>query len=152
MIELLVTLAIAAILLAVGVPSFQNVMETNRLATQANNLVTAVNLARSEAIKRGTTIRITPESNDYQLGWCVHTGNACSAATAIRSFQPMEVAVTSNNATTLVFNGRGQKTAPNGNVDIGIQPQGCATGTADRGRTIRVENTGRVSVTVGACA
>lgn len=53
LIELMVALAVASILLTVGVPSFQDMIRDNRLATQANRLVGALNLARSEAIKRG---------------------------------------------------------------------------------------------------
>ena len=42
--ELIITVAIAAIVLAIGVPSFQEMMRSNRLATQTNELVAAMNL------------------------------------------------------------------------------------------------------------
>ena len=53
LIELLVTVAVIAIVLTIGVPSFQQVIMTNRMATQANDLLGSMNLARSEAVKRG---------------------------------------------------------------------------------------------------
>ena len=56
LIELMVTLAVAAILLAVGVPGLRNILLSNRLATTANDVVVALNLARSEAIKRNTRV------------------------------------------------------------------------------------------------
>lgn len=56
LIELLVTLAVAAILLAIGVPGLRNILLTNRLATTANEVVAALNLARSEAIKRNARV------------------------------------------------------------------------------------------------
>lgn len=56
LIELMVTIAVAAILLAVAVPSFRHLIISNRLTTAANNVVTAVTLARSEAIKRNANV------------------------------------------------------------------------------------------------
>ena len=58
LIELLVTLAIAAILLGVAVPNFVTFIQNNRLATQANDLVTMLSYARSEAVKRNQTITV----------------------------------------------------------------------------------------------
>lgn len=58
LIELMVTLAVAAIVLTVAVPSFRDLIRHNRLATQANQLVSALNLARSEAIKRGVRVTV----------------------------------------------------------------------------------------------
>jgi type IV fimbrial biogenesis protein FimT len=63
LIELMITLVLAAIILALGVPSFQNVIQNNRAATQSNDLVTALGLARSEAVKRGANVRLCPSTN-----------------------------------------------------------------------------------------
>lgn len=52
LIELLVTIAAAAILMAVAVPSFNDLIVSSRLSTQTNDLIAAINTARSEAIKR----------------------------------------------------------------------------------------------------
>jgi type IV fimbrial biogenesis protein FimT len=55
-IELLVTISVASILLAVAVPAFTQLAVNARLTTQANDVVAALNLARSEAIKRNTSV------------------------------------------------------------------------------------------------
>jgi type IV fimbrial biogenesis protein FimT len=52
LVELLIVLAIAAILTAIALPSFQDIVERNRVVADVNKLVRALNLARSEAIKR----------------------------------------------------------------------------------------------------
>lgn len=52
----MVSIGVAGILLAVAVPSFNQLMVTNRLTAQANEMVAAMNFARSEAIKRNTRI------------------------------------------------------------------------------------------------
>ena len=58
LIELLITLTIAAILLSIGVPSFQYVIQSNRVSTQTNELVTALSVARTEAVRRNLSVRM----------------------------------------------------------------------------------------------
>jgi type IV fimbrial biogenesis protein FimT len=55
-IELMFAIAIAAILVAVATPSFRTMMANNRLTTQANELVGAINYARSEAISHNNSV------------------------------------------------------------------------------------------------
>lgn len=57
LIEMMMTIAIAVILLMIAVPGFQQLLVTNRITTQTNNLISDLAVARSEAIKRG--IRVT---------------------------------------------------------------------------------------------
>jgi len=76
LIELLVTIVITAILLTTAVPSFQALIIKDRTIISANSLVTALNLARSEAIKRGIQITIrrkSTTSQEWEDGWDVFT-------------------------------------------------------------------------------
>lgn len=79
LLELMITLTIAAILSTLAVPSFSNIIKNNRMATQYNELLTSLTIARSEAIKRGSPLVIC-KSNDlatpacggnWQDGWLV---------------------------------------------------------------------------------
>lgn len=58
LVELMVTLAVAIILLAVGVPLYTGMAANNRAVTQANTFLTAFKLARSEAVKRSTEVSV----------------------------------------------------------------------------------------------
>ena len=77
--ELMITVAIMAIVLAVGIPGFQALLRENRLAAQTNAFLTALNLARSEAIKRGRRVTLCKSADGatcatdggYQQGWIV---------------------------------------------------------------------------------
>lgn len=58
LVELMITLSVAGILLAVAVPSFNRMMVTSRVTAQSNELVAALNFARSEAIKRNVSMAL----------------------------------------------------------------------------------------------
>jgi len=58
LIELMVTLAVAIILVTVGMPLFSGIVANNRATTQANTFLSAFKLARSEAVKRGTNVSV----------------------------------------------------------------------------------------------
>jgi len=61
LVELLVTLVVAGLLLAVAVPSFNRLMVSSRLTTFANELVGRLALARTEAVKRGYTVQFNTD-------------------------------------------------------------------------------------------
>ncbi|WP_293777359.1 GspH/FimT family pseudopilin [uncultured Oxalicibacterium sp.] len=71
--ELMVILAILGILIAVAIPSFQYLIRNHRLTTAANALFSAVNLARSEAIHRGTRVDLVPAGDgvSWSNGWII---------------------------------------------------------------------------------
>lgn len=80
LIELIITLCITVIVLTVAVPSFTTTIQNNRATTQVNDFVTTLNLARSEAIKRGTRISICKSADasscdtsttGWEQGWIV---------------------------------------------------------------------------------
>ncbi|MGB5339922.1 MAG: GspH/FimT family pseudopilin [Gammaproteobacteria bacterium] len=78
LIELMVTLAVVAIVAALGVPSFQNHLKDNRRIAQVNEIVSAMNLARSEATKGNGTVAFCPSADEatcsggnYDTGWIV---------------------------------------------------------------------------------
>ncbi len=56
LIELIVVMTVAAIILAVATPSFMNIIADNRVSTAATEVVTVLNLGKSEAVRTGQTI------------------------------------------------------------------------------------------------
>jgi type IV fimbrial biogenesis protein FimT len=70
--ELMVTVAIAGILVSVAMPSFTESIIGNRLTTYNNELVGALNLARSEAIKRNQQVIVARTGATWNLGWRVY--------------------------------------------------------------------------------
>lgn len=79
LLELMVVLGISAILLVIGIPSFSGLIKSNRLVNATNELVTALHLARSEAIKRNSRVVLCASltgascvgSGDWRQGWLI---------------------------------------------------------------------------------
>mgnify|MGYP000078050850 CR=1 FL=1 len=61
--ELMIVLTLAAIVLALGAPNFNEFRRNNRLTSTANDMLAAVQLARSEAIKRQTSVSLCASNN-----------------------------------------------------------------------------------------
>lgn len=103
LIELMVTLVIIGITLGVAVPSFQNMTTRNRIITETNEFLLAVNFARSEALKVGgqVSIQLTDPSNannEVGPGYCVVDGNPAGNCVppVIRSFDGVTGNMTMN--------------------------------------------------------
>ena len=79
LIELLVTIAIAAIIAGVAAPSFSKMVNANRIQTAASALQSDMMYARTEAVKRGLPVSICPSTdqatctttNAWANGWIV---------------------------------------------------------------------------------
>ena len=79
-IELIVTVTIVGILTAVAIPSFRDTTAGNQMATHSNELIGAINFARSQSIMQGQRVVMcrslnnvcqTDWSNSWQEGWMV---------------------------------------------------------------------------------
>jgi type IV fimbrial biogenesis protein FimT len=73
--ELIVTLAIAAILMTLVVPAFTNFTQQTRLIVTTNELVSAMNLARMEAIKRNGRVDLIAHNGSWKNGWKITADN-----------------------------------------------------------------------------
>lgn len=75
LIELMVTIALAALLMMVAVPSFTTFQRNAELTATTNKLVAAINAARGEAMKRGLYAMVVPtDGANWSTGWVVFVG------------------------------------------------------------------------------
>jgi type IV fimbrial biogenesis protein FimT len=158
LVELIVTLTIAGILLALVVPSFFTFLASNRLTTQANELMADLNMARSEAVKRANNAGVcasnggTSCSGTWQNGWIVfvdgdNSRTWTSGDTVLRIHEPLAGNVAMNSsASIVVFNASGLLAN-----DTGIGNYTLCNSRFGQSRTISITTTGRPSLSSGTC-
>jgi type IV fimbrial biogenesis protein FimT len=77
-IELMITLVVISLLAGVGIPGFRNFILNSRITTQSNDLVGELAIARSEAIKRNTTVVLCRSANPTATTPTCSTGSTGS--------------------------------------------------------------------------
>jgi len=152
--ELLITITIAAILAAIAVPSFARLIRDTRLATSANSVVSVLNLARSEAAKRGTNVRVQSSTGTtaWQGGWTVYVdtnGNASPDADEItRIADALDGTLTLTGSVAVVqFRPMGTTTLAPTPVTFDL----CNDRAAETDRRITISATGHSSVSTITC-
>lgn len=81
LVELMVTVAVLAILASVAAPSLKEMMENNRLVATNNQIISAINYTRSEAVKRALRVNMCASadgatcstSGGFEIGWIIFT-------------------------------------------------------------------------------
>jgi type IV fimbrial biogenesis protein FimT len=145
LVELLIALAIGAILMSMALPNYRDFIMNNRMITSTNDFVTTLAMARSEAVKRGEGVTIC-SSNDmatctasaWNEGWIVMV---TSSSELLRVHEPLDSAISLTNTAA--------------NTSIEYRPTGflnggtansfnlCDSRTGETGRQIDISGTGR---------
>jgi len=169
LVELIITVAIAAIVLGLGVPGFQQLIRANRTVTEVNRLVTALSLARSEAVKRNATVAMCRASGsncsttvNWENGWVVFADNVTQNGTIDAGEQTLQVyermpqgytlRAGANFANWIAFQPTGQMLGSGGAAADSFRVCDDTQATAER-RLIQVNLVGRANAsrTAGAC-
>lgn len=143
----MVVIAIAAILAVVAAPSFNQYLANTRLRTVQSQLLSDLNFARSEAIKRNTRALICVRNAagtdcggtmSWNAGWLVcvddNGDGACDASTAAipnpsKVQAPLNGALTLTSAAAVIrFNANGSQGA-GGTAALTLSASGAATRT-----------------------
>lgn len=168
LIELMVVVAITAILLTIGLPSFQSSLRSNRVATSTNELLASFSLARSEAIRSPGGAAICSSTNgtacggDWNDGWMVWididgdgapTGADDRVLRYIEGNDKLELTTVAGGgaaeAVLVRFDQRGRRIGAARTITV--QPSECPTGH-NLVRNVEVGATGQVSVTKENCS
>ncbi len=144
MVELLVTLSVAAILLAIATPSLGAFFRTNRLAATTNDVVLSLQLARAEAARRGRDVSLCRSSDGstcatgsaWAGGWIVFQDANTAGSPAptgagsalIRVFPPLDEGLTLTAPAAFV------RFRPDGSMDW----TGVASSVTERAFELRV--------------
>lgn len=162
LVELMVTIAVVAILATIAFPGFQSTIRSNRVATAGNELIASLSLARSEAIRgtRGGAVCASKagtscDGASWVDGWMVwedRNGNGTfdSGEPVLRYSQARPgLQGTSGQPLSVSFDSRGRSRAAAA-VDLTLRPEKC--GDQPLQRTLRISPTGQVRLQKESCA
>lgn len=173
LIELMVGIALAAIVISMAVPSFSNAIKSNKVVSETNELITDIHFARSEAVKRAKRVVLcrsaspsnnTPTcsgtANDWSTGWLVFVDNDSDDVYTAASDILIRIGNPASKSVTIKSN------AP-ANLDLTYNPDGttneggsttvfaiCDDRGKEHGRQIQINATGRprlVAPIVNSC-
>lgn len=149
LIELMITIAVLAIVLGIAVPSFSSMLRDTRASSLGGELQGALQFARSEAVKRRQDVVICRRNAggssceagaDWSAGWLVQQ----SGGDVIKVWDSAQgLAVVGPNA-GVTFRGNGMAAANN----FSVEPTQCS---GQQKRTIAVSATGTATLKKAAC-
>jgi type IV fimbrial biogenesis protein FimT len=156
LVELMIAIAVGAIILVAALPSFSAVLHKNRISTATSQLYVSLNTARSEAIKRRESVSVCPSTDssscdtsdiDWSDGWLIFEDPdedrlRQSGESIIRLVESLhsgiDIAVENNVESGVKFNPTGDAFGTFGEFRI------CHSNSNVSSKAIRVSATGRV--------
>ena len=141
LIELLVTISIAAVLAAIAAPSFRDFVAGQRIKTASYDISYSLTNARSEALKRNANVVMAPNGGGWQNGWTVTAGTP-----VVGRHEAFSDLTVSGPATNLTYNNSGRLTSAVN--PFAISSSASATATP---RCVSIDLTGLPKSKAGAC-
>lgn len=142
LIEMMVVIGIVAILAAISAPYMGTMIKRQRIKTAAFDVFASLTYARSEAIKRNTTVTITPDAGGWSKGWQIKDSNN----NVLRDQKGWENMTLSGPA-TVAFSGSGRLSAGFG-TDFALTAPYVETTSY---RCVKLDLSGRAVSKEGAC-
>jgi len=152
-VELLVSIAIMAIVLSIGIPSFNELTRNSAMSSNSSDLLTAFNYARIESVKRGSSITLGQKDSSTWGGGLVvwidddGDGTVDAGEEVLRYWEALSTGstlVSTNSITSFVFSASGE-------VDNLDTLTLCDNRTGETGRTISILLSGAVYVEEKVC-
>lgn len=152
LVELMVSLAVLGVLLAIGIPSFQETIRNQRMTSDANKLSGALSFTRLEAVRRGNVVhfgqRAAGDWTGGYVAWVDADGDATwDAGEELRVWEPLSTTTTltlGTATTSFVFSGTGE-------VDTGNTFTLCDDRSGETGRIITLLTSGLIRAATVPC-
>jgi len=159
--ELLLALALTALLTAIALPSFSGLVQRDRLTQAAERLYGDLTHARTQAILRGQTVALAARTDGWNSGWTVFVDTNHNRQDEIEEARlreapalPPGFSLTTNAGIgeAIGYRGDGRSERPNGSLQMGTWLLCDATATAAPGHaiTIVVSATGRARISASS--
>ena len=162
LLELMVAVAVLSILVGLGVPAFNDTIRNNQLAAAGSDLISALTLARSEALKRSIRVSVCAAEDqdncatgtDWSKGWIVFTDDFGTAGviepgdTLLQNWSPpardVRITATFDRAVSFTPRARAQSAQK-----FTVTKAGCS---GNQQRLIDINSAGRIALERQECA
>jgi prepilin-type N-terminal cleavage/methylation domain-containing protein len=172
LIELVITVAIASILIALVIPNLRPLVMSSRMTTQTNDIVSGLQIARSEAIKRASRVVVCTSSNGTACdgsGWssgrlvfdASRSGtDTPSPLNTIRFHEPLPAEFILDSGTSfpdpIIFNAQGTPIQSNGRplsdlIPMPVLLRMCDSTRSILGRQLALNGVGQLVTTKHTC-
>lgn len=153
LIELMTVVAITAIIVGIAIPGFAELLIRTRLTAITNELVSSLNLARSEAVKRGRIVVVRKTGTHWENGWRVFVDIDRSTDARKNVFDDDDIELRVYAPLPQNYTLRGNNSIAN---FIAYKPDGgsnrfgsfaiCQTEDVHRAKMVVVNSTGRIKI------
>lgn len=160
LVELVIVMVMLAILTAIALPSFNDTLVRNRLAAQNNELVAAINLARTLAVQAraqagvcGANATQSGCAADFANGFVVWVDENRSGGVdpqEVRRIGRVDARDELTGAADIRFDRQGQRVVPAGAAELELKPQSCPN-SKPFVRTLSISNIGTITQIKGDC-
>lgn len=142
LVELMIALTVFAIICFAAAPSFSGMLARHRTNNVAMDLANALSLARSEAVKRNTSVSVAA-SGVWATGW-----NVTAGAENVRAYGPYDsISITASGGSTMSIGNDGRPAT--GSQTFQVTPPSSAGATPI---CVQLSGTGRVAMVSGTCS
>jgi type IV fimbrial biogenesis protein FimT len=151
LVELMVVIALVAIVMAIAIPSYRQMIVSNRIRAATNDLLLSLQFARTEAVRQVRVVTVCPSSDGatctaggYEIGWIVKTGLPNVAGVLLQDTLPKEQVTMTTNSGNFIFLANGLPAA--NFAGSRIQVRDFPANQADTSKWICIARTGRARV------
>lgn len=150
LIELMVALAVFAVLVGIAIPGFGSMIDQQRMSTGLNNLRLGLSVTREEAVRMNRTLTLAPISGDWNEDWLIFidrdSDGAPGAGDKVLRELPSDTRLRmhANGPVSkyVRFNAHGQTELLNGGFQAGTF-RFCPTKPGAEGRKLVINQVGR---------
>ena len=153
LVEMMVAVAVLAIMLAIGMPAFGGLVDNQRMDSSVDTLLRSIHFTRSEAIRRNRHVTMAPDDGRWDAGWVIFVdenddgvhdpGEPLLREERLGGIIPIQA--NTNIATYVRYNRQGESELLNGGFQSGTFSF-CPNRAGAKGRQLIINRVGRARV------
>lgn len=153
LVEMMVAVAVLAIMLAIGMPAFGGLIDNQRMDSSVDTMLRSIHFTRSEAIRRNRHVTMAPAVGQWAAGWVIfidedNDGTRAADEVLLREERlggVTAIHANANIATYVRYNRQGESELLNGGFQSGTFSF-CPNRAGAKGRQLIINRVGRARV------